>query len=96
MTAVVRGRLAGRVSVGWWWLGVVLCLGALVLVRGSALEYRRQWIASGRSARSWYLQLGRRYVILLLVFGAYWLVMTSAAGVRVAHRLVELLERLLN
>jgi len=58
------------ISVGWWWLGVALCLGALfLLIRRDHVEYRRQWTASGKSARAFYIHLARRLSITWLVIG---------------------------
>jgi hypothetical protein len=52
---------------------VLLCFGAgYLLFRNDSTEYRRQWIASGRSARSWYVHVARRIAVSWLVIGALW------------------------
>ncbi len=54
--------------VGVWYLGVVVCFGALVLlVRRDAASYRRQWIADGGTSRSWWIHIGRRWVVWLII-----------------------------
>lgn len=71
------------VSVFWWWLGVLACLTAgVLLVRPDAIAYRRQWIASGKTSGSWWVNVARRLLITWAVFGVFWLVLVL--GLRVA------------
>ena len=77
--------------MGWWYLGVVLCFtAAFFLVRKDAAAYRRQWIAEGGTSRSWWLHVGRRTAIALVVGLAIVLLVRSPLGERFIHLSLQL------
>ena len=77
--------------MGWWYLGVVLCYAAgFLLFRKDAAAYRRQWIAEGGTSRSWWLHVGRRMAIALVVVLAIVLLLRSPLGERFIHLYLQL------
>jgi len=78
--------------VGVWYLGAALCFGAaFLLFRGDAAKYRRQWIAAGGTSGSWWIHVGCRFAIALLITVAVVTVLKSPVGERFGHLVQRLL-----